>query len=265
MGNLGVAEQTTQLHLYSWEDGQDLYNHTQLSYNWNTIDAQLLKKNWGTAGDEANQIRFYGTASLGTAVITIRTGTADTYDRANILPDGKINWGSGSAASDANLYRQGVGTIATDSALSVQSGTVSLLSGSVTLVASNSPTNQVTSNGLFALSRPTNGTALTIKDSTNPVPTFGVRTDGKLLWGDGTSSFDASIYRSGAGTLTIDANKVVLTGSINLGAPSSTGWSVSNVSAGVKSYNAGSVTLTQLSNVVGNLIGALTDYGILGA
>lgn len=45
--------------------------------------------------------------------------TADTQDRMVIDATGKILWGTGAAAGDANLYRSGIGAIKTDTALVV--------------------------------------------------------------------------------------------------------------------------------------------------
>lgn len=264
MGTAGVAERTTQLGLYAWEDGSDLYNHTQLSYNWETIDSDLLKKTWGTAGDEAEQVKFLGTVNLSDSVLTIRYGTADTQDRFNILAGGTVNWGSGSATPDTNLYRADSSILSTDSTLRIASGSVQFLEGTVTFTAGTSPTNQIDTNGLFSINRSAGGTALTVTSSAGTIPTFVVTSEGYLGWGTGTSAQDASIYRSGAGQLTIDAD-VAITGSVSLGSPSSTGWNVSNVTAGVKTYNAESVTINELSDVLGNLINDLKTNGILGA
>jgi hypothetical protein len=264
MGTAGVAERTTQLGLYAWQDGSDLYNHTQLTYNWDTIDADLLKKTWGTAGDEAEEVRFLGTVSSSTAVISVRYGTADTQDRFNVTAGGSVNWGSGSASPDTNLYRTGASILATDSTFRVASGSVQLIGSNVAFTAGTSPTNKVDTNALFGINRNAGGTALNVISSAGTVPTLTVTSEGNLKWGSGASASDASIYRSGVGTLTIDAD-LEITGSISLGSAASTGWNVTNVAAGVKTYNAGSVTINELSDVLGNLINDLKDYGILGA
>lgn len=264
MGTAGVAERTSQLGLYAWEDGSDLYNHTQLSYNWDTIDSDLLKKTWTVSGDEAEQVRFLGTVNASDSVLTVRYGTADTEDRLNILAGGTVNWGSGTTTPDTNLYRADSSILSTDSVLRVASGTVQFLDGTVTFTASTSPTNQLDTNGLFSINRDAGGTALTVTSSAGTIPTFVVTSEGYLGWGTGTLAQDAAIYRSGSGELTIDAD-VSITGSVSLGAPSSTGWSVSNVTGGVKTYNADSVTINEIADVLGNLINDLKTNGILGA
>jgi len=264
MGTAGVAEETSQLGLYSWEDGSDLYNHTQLYTNWSIIDSKLLKKTWEISGDEAEQVRFLGTVNLSDSVLTIRYGTADTEDRLNIKAGGTVNWGSGGVTTDTNLYRAGTSILSTDSTLRVTSGSVQFLNGTVTFTAQSSPTNKIDTNALFGINRNAGGTALNVISSAGTVPTLSITSEGDMNWSSGTSASDSSIYRSGIGTLTIDANLEV-TGSISLGSAASSGWNVSNVSSGVKTYNAGSVTINELSNVLGNLINDLKDYGILGA
>jgi len=264
MGTAGVAEFTPQLNLYAWQDGSDLYNHTQLYTNWDIIDSELLKKSWGASGDEAEQVRFLGTVNASDSVLTVRFGTADTQDRFRVVAGGTASWGSGSAAPDTNLYRAGTSMLATDSAFRVASGSVQFLSGTVNLIATNSATNKLDTNGLFSINRNAGGTALTVTSSAGTVPTFLVTSEGYLGWGSGTAIEDASIFRSGSAELTIDAN-VVISGSVSLGSPSSTGWNVSNVTPGVKTYDAESVSLYEVADVLGNLINDLKNNGILGA
>jgi hypothetical protein len=264
MGTAGVAEETSQLGLYSWEDGSDLYNHTQLYTNWSIIDSKLLKKTWEISGDEAEQVRFLGTVNLSDSVLTIRYGTADTEDRLNIKAGGTVNWGSGGVTTDTNLYRAGTSILSTDSTLRVTSGSVQFLNGTVTFTAQSSPTNKIDTNALFGINRNAGGTALNVISSAGTAPTLSITSEGDMNWSSGTSVSDASIYRSGSAELTIDAN-VIITGSVSLGSPSSTGWNVSNVTPGVKTYDAESVSVYQLADIVGNLINDLKDNGILGA
>lgn len=264
MGTAGVAEFTPQLNLYAWKDGSDFYNHTQLYTNWDIIDSELLKKTWGTAGDEAEQVRFLGTVNASDSVLTVRYGTADTEDRFNVKAGGTVNWGSGAITPDTNLYRAGTSILSTDSTFRVASGSVQFLSGTVNLIATTSPTNKLDTNGLFSINRNSGGTALTVTSSAGTIPTFVVTSEGYLGWGSGTAIQDASIFRSGSAELTIDAN-VIISGSVSLGSPSSTGWSVSNVTPGVKTYNAESVSLYEIADVLGNLINDLKTNGILGA
>lgn len=264
MGFAGVAERTPNLSLYSWEDGSDLYNHVQLNYNWNVIDKDALKKKWGGTADNASKIRIAGLEGLSGLAFSVKNN-GDVEDRFAFTAGGTANWGDGTNISDVNLYRSGTSTLATDSKFRVASGTVEFLSGTVNLIGTNAATNRLDTNSLFGVNRPAAGTAIAVTSSAGPSPTFIVTSEGYLGWGTGSSdSYDAAIFRSGPGTLTIDAD-LYLTGSLSLGSASSSGWSISNVTPGIKTYNAGSVSLNEIANVLGNLINDLKDYGILGA
>lgn len=63
------------------------------------------------------------TTSTGTAFRSLAVG--DTYGRLNIKTDGNIEWGSGSAAADTNLYRGGADILKTDDSLWVAGNTLS--------------------------------------------------------------------------------------------------------------------------------------------
>lgn len=264
MGTATVAERTPRLGLYAWEDGADLYNHIQLNYNWVLLDGSAVTKNWAGTADDITDMRFVGSGNLTDWVIAVRDSYTDTENRFEVLSGGTVKWGSGTSAVDTNLYRASAGVLATDSQFKITSGSVHFLNGTVTLTAGTVPTNQLNTNGLFAINRPANGTALTVTSSAGTIPTFLVTSEGYLGWGTGTLAQDVAIFRSGAGTLSIDADLYV-TGKISLGSAASNGWSVTNVSAGVKTYDANNTSIHELADVVGNLIDDLKNYGLLGA
>jgi hypothetical protein len=262
----GQAELTPHLGLFSWDDGGDFYDHTQLSYNWYTIDNNLIKKTWGTAGDEAVQVKFVA-ATVGTTVITAR-GNTDTTERFNVTAGGSLNWGpGGSANTDLSLYRFGSGTLSTDGKFRVNSGTVQL-GDSSTFFAGSSGT--ISSNNVISLTN-TSGTSLLFTNSPQTYPNMAINSNGSVTWGAGTSnSYDVSMYRSGPGTLSVTGNLIVngsKLGFFGSASSQSTGWSTgpSNVAAGTKTYDATSVSISELAHTLGNVINALRSYGILGA
>jgi hypothetical protein len=268
MGTAGVSEITTQLGLYAWQDGSDYYNHTQLAANWDTIDSKLLKKSWSNSGDTAQQIRL-GTAT-GTSII-LGSVTSDSYERIEINSGGTVKWGSGGTSTDTNLYRAGSSILATDSVFRVASGTIQFLSGTASLIGS---ADKVSTNNILSITRASSsGTSILI--GTGTYSSFKIKAGGNLSWGDGTSeSHDTSLYRSGAGTLVVESSggTVLSVSSNSLGffgsvTAQSSGWSSgpSSVNSGVKTYNAGSVSLSEIANALGNVIIALRQYGILGA
>lgn len=55
----------------------------------------------------------------GTNVAVASAQAGDTQDRLQLRGDGSINWGSGSAVVDTNLYRSGASVLKTDSGLTV--------------------------------------------------------------------------------------------------------------------------------------------------
>ena len=281
-------ERTEQLKLYYWEDLADFYNHIELYTNWKVVDAALLKKRYGgtsdfTYGDYAEDIRFAGTAGLGSSVISVRAGSvtagtpgtltaSDSYDRFNILAGGTVNWGSGGTTTDVSLYRSGTSTLKL-------SGTFD----ASTVILSSGKLDQNNAGSASAMFLETSVTG----DSSNR---FTVTTAGSVNWGSGVSTTDVNLYRAGAGTLA--TNSVLGVNSINsvpaggtteflgdvkfngtkfgmFGSASvqSTGWGAgpTNVSVGTKTYDANAVSIGQLADTVGNLIIALRNYGILGA
>lgn len=263
MGTAGVAERTNNLNLYSWEDGPDFYNHVQLNYNWVTIDSDLLKKSWGGTADDATKIQISGTA--GTAGIVFSTKvSADTEPRVAFAGDGVINWGAGGSITvDTNLYRAGSASLKTDGNFTIGGGTVSFLNGTATLVASDNATNRLDTQALFGVTRNALGTALSVNRTGDSVPTFIVTAEGLMGWGNGTSSADARIFRSGPGTLTLDAD-VYVNGKLTLGSAGVGGWNISNVTT-TRTYNADQVTINELAETVGTLVNDLKTIGILGA
>lgn len=132
----------------------------------------------------ANTINF-GTPTLATlllvyggaaSALALRTFvTSDVSPRYQVAADGKISWGDGTAAVDANFYRAGPGIVASDSRIT----------GIRPAVANFAFAAQVTGD---ANAR------------------FVIQADGKILWGDGTAAQDTVLYRSAVQTLRTDNN-----------------------------------------------------------
>jgi hypothetical protein len=202
MGVPGVSERTSQLSLYTWQDNEDFYQHGELASNWEVVDKTLLKKKWGgttspPAGDYAEQIRFAGTASLGTVVLSIRSGSVtsgtinvtDANDRFNILTGGTVNWGNGTGATDLSVYRAGTSTLGI-------SGTVS----TPTVLLSNS-------SGVFAQQAGTNAatTFLSGKVSGDTYNRYAVTAGGTVMFGSGSADTDSNLFRSGSALISTDS------------------------------------------------------------
>jgi hypothetical protein len=202
MGVPGVSERTTQLSLYTWQDNEDFYKHSELASNWEVVDKSLIKKKWELVGDYSEQIRFAGTAGLGTAVISVRAGSATTgtinvtnaNDRFNILTGGTVNWGDGTNATDISIYRAGTSTLGV-------SGTVS----APTVLLSNS-------SGVFAQQAGLNAstTFLSGQISGDTYNRFAVTAGGTVKFGAGNAATDSNIFRSGSALISTDSTFQVI-------------------------------------------------------
>lgn len=271
MGVAGVAERTTYIGLYTWQDGADYYNHVQLDYNWQTIDGTLLKKTWGTAGDQATLIKFGGWGTTVVAATTImassRIGTADSNDRYAVTIGGSHTWGNGTAASDLNLYRSGAATLKT--------------SGSVEASSFLAQGGIITNRALAAVS--TTGFGISVTGDTND--RLAINAGGTIELGPGNAVFDTNLYRSAANTLKTDDSLIVagagldvsgsatVTGATKLGsslaffgtAPISkiTGYNITNLTTD-RTYDANSTTINELADILGTLINDLKSYGLIG-
>ncbi|MYS15160.1 hypothetical protein [Streptomyces sp. SID4982] len=74
--------------------------------------ATLTRSSGGSLNSNTNYQRT-GSASTDVAYSTLVT--SDTFDRARIYTDGKLEMGPGNAARDVNLYRSAANTLTTDS------------------------------------------------------------------------------------------------------------------------------------------------------
>lgn len=95
----------------------------------------------GFSVDTSGNATFAGTvtaAAVSTTTTPVYTGasassvvlaaqvTGDTQQRFQVLADGTLHWGSGSATWDVNLYRYAANGLATDDALKLTAGTLLL-------------------------------------------------------------------------------------------------------------------------------------------
>jgi len=158
-----------------------------------TIRAGVLA---GPVSTENIALTLAGSAT-GSDVITIKLPT-DGYSRLIINADGKMEWGSGAAATDTTLYRLAADTLFTDDTFFASAGLI--VGGGV-------------------------------------VPYYAVSATGTITFGDGANPRDTNIYRSAADTLATDDSfslKTVGTGvSIKEGANATMGTAVLAGNTGV--------------------------------
>lgn len=124
-----------------------------------------------------NQSTLDMVGSSGADSITTKV-TGDSNKRLVLNAEGKIEWGTGSATPDVNLYRFGTDQLASDDEIhSVRTA------GQVAFAAHASGDSQ---------------------------PKFRILGDGQQEWGDGSSAVDTNLYRSAANTLKTDDSLTVV-------------------------------------------------------
>jgi len=120
--------------------------------------------------------------------------TGDTVTRLEVSAEGRLEWGSGAAARDTNLYRSAPSVLKTDDAL--QAATVQPF-GNVTMMATGAYIQR-------------NATALTTtvfasRSATSISDAFTLAADGRHGWGPGDGSpTDVNLYRSATEYLKTD-------------------------------------------------------------
>lgn len=99
-------------------------------------------------------IVFHRPAGLGNPVISA-TETGSSFDKLTVISDGTIEWGSGSASPDTNLYRSAANTLKTDDDL--------IVAGDLTVSGTlNRPTMYAQATGTITL----DGTATVVPGAT---------------------------------------------------------------------------------------------------
>lgn len=136
------------------------------------------------------------TGASSTAVLVTGLVAADAFDRWRVQASGRMDWGPGTGARDTNLYRSGVGLLATDNSLvlaaagggvQVKEGanatmglTAAMTAGTITV-----NTTKVTANSrIFLTAQNTGGTAGSLRIS--------ARTPGTSFTITSTSGTDTS-------------------------------------------------------------------------
>lgn len=149
--------------------------------------------------------------------------TGDTLPRWQMLSQGKLEWGSGSAAMDTNLYRSAADSLKTDDDLTVGG-------------------NFTTNAGNFVRANTTDNAILVYTPNTSGLARYVVRGDGQILWGDGTNARDTNLYRIAADQLATDDDLVLNTAGKGIRIKEG-----SNARMGVATLVGGAVTISNTS------------------
>ena len=145
--------------------------------------------------------------------------SSDTNDRVVIRADGRITWGSGSAAGDTNLYRTSANKLKTDDDLAVGGGNIEIGADCEiyrdSANALRTPDSfRIEGGARFDAEVDIYGSAdtdeiLEVYVDGDTDPRFASNAAGNLEWGTGASSADTNLDRSGANELTTDDSLVV--------------------------------------------------------
>lgn len=150
-----------------------------------TITSPTVTGGGSLAGTFTGSPTFSGGATFTTVAPQSQGATAttatwrsavpgDSIDRWSVRADGLMSWGTGSAARDASIFRDGVG----------QLGTTDTMWRVYRAAASSA--------------------AYSALVNSDPNSRWFVQADGKQFWGPGSATQDTNLYRSAAGVLTTD-------------------------------------------------------------
>jgi hypothetical protein len=158
-------------------------------------------------------------ATVASLVLTTRV-VGDSASRFLLTPDGKMQWGDGSAAKDTALYRSATGTLKTDTKLYVGTtlgvGAVPDATNKVSVVQAadantiNSVNTVVGGNVnqphiyLESATASSVGTAMRVTGDTSSRALQ--LASGELQWGPGNAARDTKLYRSAPQTMTLEGS-----------------------------------------------------------
>lgn len=249
--DVSIASTDTTGYSLIRDDGTDLAARTAINFVDNTGANALNFALTDDSGNNETEVRGTLNDTGGTAdadMITFKV-SGDSQNRFVVNADGKIEWSSGSATSDVNLYRGTTSSLWVDGVLRSRRSAGSNSSFQANIIGE-------------AASRAI------------------IQADGTIVWGDGTNPQDVSLSRSAANTLalgdgdnlavgTTTGTKIGTATSQKLGFFNATpvvqpsAYSASNVTTD-RTYDADVTTLDELSDVVGTLISDLQSLGLIG-
>ncbi|HEV2412812.1 MAG TPA: glycosyl hydrolase family 28-related protein [Candidatus Saccharimonadales bacterium] len=173
----------------------------------------VLKITNTTSGPTDSNVKIVSAASGDNAFGANVSG--DTNNRFKIDSTGKMQWGTGSANQDTDLYRNGSALLQTDGAFTVgtllTAGQVAISEGaasSAVLRVTNTtsgPTIPVTQ--IVAAASGDNSVGIEVSGDTNN--RFKIDSTGKIQWGSGSANQDTDLYRASAGVLQTDNSLTV--------------------------------------------------------
>ncbi|WP_212768337.1 hypothetical protein [Streptomyces argyrophylli] len=170
--------------------------------------------------------------------------TGDSTPRLTVQADGLMKWGPGNAATDTQLYRNGINVLKTDGSF-VASGLTSSTNGASSALVASTTADGTASTGVVVVN-PSSATkrAVDIRLSSDTVSRLRIDQSagsgsGTITFGNGTVA-DTNLYRSAASTLTTDG-AFTAGGDISAGATTWTNFTPtwSGLGSGTFSTNVG--------------------------
>lgn len=189
-----------------------LSTNAQILMNGSNAAGLLLLQNGVATTTDPGTISIQETASTNNSIGTYVVG--DTIPRWQMAASGKMNWGpGGSTATDTNLYRAAVGSLKTDTALSV--GTTLTVTGAATfntqIIASGTAnpivqaTSTTTGGQIYRAIAADVTTVIYEGEVTgDSIHRWAVLSTGQIQWGPGSAGRDTNLYRNAAGVLKTD-------------------------------------------------------------
>jgi hypothetical protein len=228
-------------------------------------NAIIVTNRDGTTASSA--LKMFG-ASASAFLTSQRTG--DTTNRFLVDVDGKMNWGSGAATRDTNLYRSAADTLKTDDALQV-TGVLSPLAG-MTITGSSTATVATDTYTLYSTNTNAGGNTtvphlrfdsansagllLTSRATGDASSRYANTVAGLMSWGNGTDARDTNLYRTSAGVLKTDNALTV-------------GATFRHLGTSLGFFNAGAVSQQTVTGSRGgnaalsSLLTAMTNLGLI--
>lgn len=188
-----------------------------IGFGTTSVSAAHVSSVWGTSGVHGYYAAPSSSPGSGAAYAGLLTASTDRlFDfrvsgdsnaRLVVLADGKVEWGSGAAGRDTNLYRLAADSLATDDKFT-SVGLASTTNGATAAATFATSADGTASGGVVVINPfSTSKRALDIRLTADTVSRLRVDMSasgsGTVLFGDGTT-VDTNIYRSAANVLKTD-------------------------------------------------------------
>ncbi|WP_238008293.1 hypothetical protein KZZ52_58435 [Dactylosporangium sp. AC04546] len=233
-------------------------------------DSNRLNLTNTTAGGNTSSPLIRGEVATTASLILTTRVAGDSAYRFLLTPDGKMQWGDGSAAKDTALYRSAAGTLKTDTKLYVGTtlgvGAVPDATNKVSVVqaADANTINSVNTVAGGNTNQPhvylESATATSVGQSSRVTGDTSSRlvqlVSGELQWGPGNAARDTKLYRSAPQTTTLEGSLRVAGDLRHLG--STLGFYNGAGVAKVTGSRGGNAALASLLTALSTL-GLLTD------